>query len=989
MALVLGLAANPAYAQTAPAGAPAQNDTQAGSASAPADDQTTDVVVTGTLLRTKITASPVSVLGTAELDARALNTIQDAIQQIPSNNGPALANSFTANGAFAAGASAISLRGLSTNSTLILFDGLRATYYPLADDGSRNFVDLNTIPDDIIERIETVRDGASSLYGADAIAGVVNVITKRQFKGLSARIEGGLADRGDAAQYRASLTAGFGDIARQGFNAYISGFYYRSNSLRNSDRPYPYNTDDQRQICFEGNCGPNNIVNGLDQNNTFPSGNFSTTGASLYLRPFDSTNTTAQGRNQLFGSCYRGTPYTLSAAELAANPASTPTTVCQEDFTNNYGVISPDLERYGFSGRFTGDLGHGHEVYAEVNFIQSLASYSGLPATIRANAPTGIVNPRFSTSNSGGVFAPGSGPLTLPIFVCAARVNCDTAADRRLNPNNPFAAQGEVARVLGRLQDIQEFNSTRNRLFRGALGFKGTILGDWNYNVEATGSRDDLLSRRDGYVYIQHLLDVVADGTYNFLNPSANSQAVRDYIAPRSDLNSSSELYQVQGSIRGKLFQLPGGPITVGLGAQYRYEAVNDPSGNPDFNGPTQRYFRLNAFGAVGSRSVESGYGEINLPIVRQVDLSASGRYDSYSSGQSAFSPKVGLVLRPIEKVTLRGTWSRGFRIPAFAEANSLPTTGFVTNSSGSFPESYLALYGCSRATFSSCPTYIRNSSFGLTTLGSPDLRSEKSRSFTGGIVVEPIRHWQLSVDYYNIKKTDAITFADASPAILAYYTGQPIPAGFTTIPDVPDVNNPNLLPRLGFVQSGFVNANTQFSEGLDFDLTGRIKWRGITWSTEVNASYIIELSTSFPDGHVEQYAGTLGNFNLTSGSGTPRTRGYWSNTFDFGQKYSVTATANYFSGYNLSAEDQGVPAGSGGLNPGYVPNDVAAYITLDLVGQVKVSPKYTFYVDVLNVLDDFPPIDPVTYGAYLYNAVQGGTGIYGRFFRAGVKVNF
>src|SRR5262245_37879986 len=128
-----------------------------------------EVVVTGSIIRRTDaeTASPISVITAETLEERGQTTVQGAIQSIAANNGPALTNSFTANGAFAAGASAVSLRGLSTNSTLVLFDGMRAAYYPLADDGSRNFVDLNSIPDDIIEKIDVLRDGASSSYGAD------------------------------------------------------------------------------------------------------------------------------------------------------------------------------------------------------------------------------------------------------------------------------------------------------------------------------------------------------------------------------------------------------------------------------------------------------------------------------------------------------------------------------------------------------------------------------------------------------------------------------------------------------------------------------------------------------------------------------------------------------------------------------------------------------------------------------------------------------
>jgi iron complex outermembrane receptor protein len=117
----------------------------------------------------------------------------------------------------------VSLRGLSTSSTLVLFDGLRAAYFPLADDGTRNFVDLNTIPDDIVDRVEVLRDGASSSYGADAIAGVVNIITKREFTGVSTGPPRRASPGGDAANQRLTLTIGHGDLDDNGFNAYVSG----------------------------------------------------------------------------------------------------------------------------------------------------------------------------------------------------------------------------------------------------------------------------------------------------------------------------------------------------------------------------------------------------------------------------------------------------------------------------------------------------------------------------------------------------------------------------------------------------------------------------------------------------------------------------------------------------------------------------------------------------------------------------------------------
>jgi len=946
------------------------------------------IVVTGTLFRTTATAtpSPVSVVTEESLDRRGISTVQDAIQQLASNNGPALTNSFTANGAFAAGASAVSLRGLSTNSTLVLFDGLRAAYYPLADDGSRNFVDLNTIPDNIVDRIEVLRDGASSTYGADAIAGVVNIITKRQVKGVSMRAEGGVSSRGDAAQYRASFTAGVGDLVKNGINAYVGAFYYRSNLLKNNQRPYPFNTDDLRNVCNGSTCGPDNRVNAPNASGTFTT---ISTAANLIVRPFDATNTTAQGGYQNLGGNNCG-----GGQAVLNNNAVFPAVMCNYDYTNLYGVITPNIERFGVSARVTANLGGGVEGYGELNFLQSLVDYTGFPATIYGTAPTGIVYPQFRTSGlQSATTAPGSVFLTLPIYVCPERVNCSTSPNRKLNPNNPFAANNQVARIFGRIQDpsLVTRNETRTRAYRAAFGFRGNLWENWSFDVSATAMHIDLRRRSNGYVYIQHLLDVIADGTYNFVNPLANSATVQNYLTPENVVNASSDQAQVQANINTTVAQLPGGPLQVGVGVSARYEGVDAPSGNPDYNGPTQRYFTLNAFGTKGSREIYSAYGEILAPIVKGVELNASGRYDKYSSGQKAFSPKVGVKFTPIRQVVLRGTWSKGFRIPSFGEANALPTTGYVSNNSSLFNNAYLAQYGCTVATFSSCPVYIRSGSYGQTTLASPNLKPEKSRSFTAGILVEPIHGVSFGVDYYNIKKTGAITAPSNAPALQAYYQGLAIPAGYTVIPDAPDPTNPTAKPRVAFVQAQLVNANTIKVEGLDFNANVSFPlMSGVKLSSSLEASYIMKLETVFPDGTKERYDGTLGNFNLTAGSGTPKWHGTWLTTLDF-KPYQLNATVNYFGGYNLSAMDQGTGYKDCGLNPGYSPSgcNIPAYVTFDLNAQFRVNDQFTFYLTMNNVFDKMPPIDVVTYGAHLYNPVQGGNGILGRYFKAGVRVNF
>lgn len=990
--------------------------TSAYAQSAPAESTGDDfadeaIVVTGSLLRNTAndTPSPVSVLSAEALDQRGIQTTQEAIQRLASNNGPALTTSFTANGAFASGASAVSLRGLSTNSTLVLFDGMRAAYYPLADDATRNFVDLNTIPDDIVDRIEVLRDGASSTYGADAIAGVVNVITKKQITGISGRAEAGISQRGDGANQRFSLTGGWGDLNSDGFNVYASGFYFRQEALYNRDRGYPYNSTNLSEICRDGVCGPQLGPHGGSINPASQgySGFSTSTDRSLFattyfVAPYDAaTNTVNGGRYQILNSgagCIAGeTPYTLTDAEYAANPLA-PRTVCQGDLIGQYGVISPNVERFGGSVRGTKRFGD-FEAFVQGNFLQSTADYTGNPSTIRANGPAGIQFPRFSTAAAGGANAPGSRVLFLPVYVCPLvgglpQANCN-ASNGKLNPNNPFAAQGQVARILGRLPNRFEFNETQSRSYRLAGGVTGPINDKWTLDVNAVGMMTKLRRTQNGYVNIQRLLNVISDGSYNFVNPLSNSDEILDYISPDNVTRSKSKLFSLQASASGELLELPGGPLQLGFGGSFRYESIDAPSANADFNGPTDRYFVINAFGTKGSRKVYSAFAELDAPIIDMVTLNASGRYDKYSSGQSAFSPKVGLRATPIEGLTVRGTWSRGFRIPSFGEANALPTTGFVGNTSGLFNDTYLAQYGCSQATYASCPAYIRTGSYGQTTLASPDLKPEKSTSWTAGFIFEPVRNVSLSVDYYNIKKTGAITTPDLGVGIRAYYAGQAVPDIFNIIPDAVDPNNPNARPRIAFIQANLINSDTIKSEGIDFSASGRFELGpDITFTSSLEASYIINLSTTV-GGEVQSYEGTLGNFNLTAGSGTPQWRGSWQNTLAWSD-FAITASVEYFDGYNLSAEDQNGAGTSGdcGLlstepTEQYVGCNISSYITVDLNTQWKVTDDFTFYINVINLFDNLPPIDPITYGANNYNPVQGGTGIFGRQFRAGVKFGF
>src|SRR5947209_7969149 len=269
---IAGLSATPAFAQVtpAPSGQPistSPNNTTTQSPSSPelqtgpqprggANGRmtTTDqkgeqaIVITGTVSRQTQTASPVTVVSASNLQDRGITSVADAVQTLSANNAGTDPTSWSAFG-FATGASAPSLRGFNDAYTITLFDGLRSAYYPLADDGYRNFVDINTIPESIVDRIEVLQDGASANYGADAVAGVVNVIIKKEIRGIHGNASYGFSQKGDAKEKRFDLTLGYGSLADQGFNVYINGEYQKNDPLFLNQRGYPFNTADRSGIC--------------------------------------------------------------------------------------------------------------------------------------------------------------------------------------------------------------------------------------------------------------------------------------------------------------------------------------------------------------------------------------------------------------------------------------------------------------------------------------------------------------------------------------------------------------------------------------------------------------------------------------------------------------------------------------------------------------------------------------------------------------------
>jgi iron complex outermembrane receptor protein len=1029
------VAAAPAAAQSAAdqgaavptPGAQASQDpnaaTPSASAKAAASPSGGEIIVTGTLIRRvkTDTVSPITTISSTVLAQRGVNTVTQALQTLTNNNAGTIPNAWNAGGSnFAGGGSGVSLRGLTSSYTLVLFDGMRAATYPYGDDGARSFVDTNTIPNFLVDRIEVLRDGASSTYGTDAIAGVVNIITKKQITGIHGDASYGISQRGEGREKKAALTVGVGDYASSGFNIYVGGEYQSNDELLARNTFYPFNTADLSHLCGKsigggvdgfGNdvpagantCVVNGVSNGINADGSFTGG---TDGFGATRVPFvapialptngslvGSRNAPTLGAYQMLNPALgcQGLPsITLSAAQAAqegvAGQAPVNGNVCQEDFTKEYLQLHAKQKRYGLSTRASIRVSDSAEAYIMGNWYHNDTFGSGGPFSTRGSG--------FRTA-AGGTQVDLRG-LVLPAYVCPiTTVGICDATNGSLNPNNPFAAQGLGARLLFTAPIVHGTRSVVNT-YRVAAGLAGDFGPKTHYNLDATWMDIDARTISTGAYNIRHLLNVVRDGSLNLVDFSKNSQALLDYVFPTVDVASYSRMYQLQGSVSHTLATLPGGDLAVAVGASYRKESLDWRSSNPpNISDPADRYDRsVNGVGAKGSRNVKSVYAELNAPILDIFEVDVAGRYDKYSSGQKAFSPKFGAKFKPFRQLTLRGTWSKGFRVPSFNEAFGLPTTGYVgdtVTAARAGGQAYLDAHGNN--------AYATNAyTYGLTSTGNPSLKPEKTTNVTLGAIFQPIRPLTLTVDFYDIKIKNLVSAPSTSAVLGAYYGNNGVVniPGITVLPSSVDPAHPTALPRLDEIQYSYVNVGSFKTRGIDFSAELRMNLGGVRWTSYAEATRILRLRASNQD---YDYVGTLSPCNVTSCSGAPKWKGSWQNTFEYGP-LTVSGTAYYVSGYDEASVDfGGIPGdclGSLGASVG-VYNDQAtpslcrqkSFITADLVVSYKVSPKLTIYGNVLNVFDRKPPYDPGSaYGITSYNPAFHDAGILGRYFRIGAKVD-
>ncbi len=873
------------------------------------------------------TPSPVQVISRQELDRTGKTTVAEYLQTLTSDGSGSVPKTF-GNG-FAGGGAGISLRGLGAGSTLVLLNGRRMATYGLADDGQKVFTDLSTIPLDAVERVEVLKDGASSIYGSDAIAGVVNIILRKDFTGAILRASYGLSGDSDGDARKATLTAGTGSLAEDGWNAFFSLDVGKTDGIRVSDRR-------NRKWIGTGDLRPWGYSAGGSQ---FLGGAITGGGAGGGVSPTGSLFDPATGLLVSLPGC---------AAFSNVTPQD-PGGGCLWD-VGQFRDLSPEEKYANVFSRATFAIGDSAEAYVEMGYSKKDTVFSNTPSSVSGTwgYPGGPVN-----ANSG----PGATVLHAG------------------HPDNPY---GEPVRVRYSAWDVgPRVTRNSNEFTRFLAGVKGT-WGDWDYATAHLHSSTNLVSKRTGFLRYSAVQCVLGDpacaaGTWNIGQGSAaNPQSLYDYISPTIQANAKSSLDIFDFKVNRSLMDMAGGPLGLALGTEWRrtsntltpqtYTDVGDIIG-------------LGYSAYDGTQNVYAAFAELSAPVLEQLELNAAVRYDKYESGDDAVKPKAGFKWTPAPWFALRGTYAEGFRAPNPAENGD---GGLAAFSSARDPVRCPEGSPAPGGTQDDCGLQP----VAIITTPNPALEPEESKSYTLGIVLQPTRTTSITIDAWRIKRINEIAQGATADAI----------AAGNVLRDTDLLNGVPGTGSILAVNTGYVNANSSKVEGIDTDIRQDIPLGtagdlrlDLQWS-HINKFERTEGDTT------HEYAGTHGNCDVTNCIGTPKDRINFGATWTY-EAWSLSGIVNYISSMDNLAETGGTKEddclnfyADGRPAPGDC--SVASFTTFDLSANWKASEHLEVFGSVANVFDRIAPLDPATYGGVNYNPLHF-SGAIGRYFTLGAKYTF
>lgn len=868
------------------------------------------------------TISVVQTLSRKDIEQTGKSSIADVVRSISADNNGSVSGSFT-NG-FAGSASGVSLRGLSVSSTLVLINGRRTAPYGFGDDGQRSFVDLNSIPLDAVDRIDILKDGASAIYGSDAIAGVVNIILRQNYVGKTLSVNVGQSGQGDGTLTSMSGAIGFGDMDTDKFNIFATLDAKKSGQIKQSDRDKWIGQADARPW------------GGRDQRaGQTTAGN---AGGSSFLGTLRPISPTLGNVTNLRGTC---DPINLDPTGGTSNDNSRGG--CLWDPVQ-FATIQPKTENVNLFLRGTLALGADTQGYTEVGVFKSKAD--------TYNTPSGLTGAGFDLIN--------------------ARVNnTNTGPDQLLMPaNHPDNILGVAARPRWVDASRPRTTNLETTVTRVLAGVKGSYA-NWDYDTGVMFAESKTDRTQNGYYRTSALRTAMNNGTFRIGQGVINTPEVLALVSPTLKNSGTTKSTSVDFKASRELFQLPAGMVGVAVGAEYRKEETDSQS-TPftDIND----IVGLGYSASKGSRNVKALYAELAIPVLKTLELQAALRTDDYSDYGRSTTPKIGFKFTPASVVAFRGTYAEGFRAPSAAENGNSAVAAFTNISSDPV-----------RCAVTKLPIDCSSQQVGAITVGNKNIKPETSKSYSLGMVLEPIKNISLSIDWWKIVRDGEINGSDPGAVVSN-------PAGYPDAEIVrgePTSNFPGLVGPILMVKAPYLNAGKTQTSGVDLDLRGKYNAGDYgRFNSGVTVTYMKEFTRTNADGTVLEFAGTHGDVNLSGNGGTPKTKVRLTLGWDQGP-FNITGNMNFVSSISNKNEVGGDCLDTDANDVPYKNCRIASFTTTDLFAKWTVSKQWEITASITNLFDKMAPLDVQTYGRINYNPSLHQTGAVGRYFNLGGRYTF
>jgi iron complex outermembrane receptor protein len=845
-------------------------------------------------------ALPVQMVSRDDIKRSGATNTAELLTTLSSNSMVGATNQAEGAGASTYGESTASLRGLGASKTLVLVNGRRLGNY--ATDGTA--VDVNSIPLASIDHVEVLKDGASGVYGSDAIGGVINFITRNNYQGVELNGYTSASRYGGGQTHKASILAGFGDFDEDRYNFTVSAEVSRDNAIFGSQRDYARNgwRDD-----------------GFRDSSATPSGNFTT------FNPVTTPNANGVIPNAMTstGASY-GNP--LSPNNCAANGSRYDVNAgtCRYD-SSPYVNLVPEVQRANVGGSFRFKLNDNAEFFAEGFFSRNQTTQSTQPGPY-SNAFLST-DPAFAQKN---IYPSIVVSPTSPYYPSAWLASHPATIN-----DQPVYANGQPVSVSYRAFDAggRRTKDTAQQSHL-VLGFKGNIKG-YDYDVAYTHNSSDVTERTlSGYSVQSALVSLLSNN--NAFNPLAQYQSpalaaqIRGtgYVGQAMDATLRND--SLNARISGELFQLPAGAVSFAVGGSLTDENLSqNPSAamqSGDISGYGNAVLPLSA-----SRNSSALFGETIIPIIKHLETDIAVRYDRYPTA-TATNPKVSFRYQPFSQLLLRASYGKGFREPSLPELYNQPTLGTsgnfydpVTKQAGQFNE----LFG-----------------------GNANLTPEKSEQTSFGFVVDPVKGMSIAVDYWKINVNNMVASMAPQYVVNQAYAGNPAYTGLVSRDAIGNITS---------IVGTNVNSGGVKTSGIDIDA----RWAFLKSATygnfnlRLNGTYTSKYDMTLQDGTVQpSVAATVdGSGNLLNAVSQSGIIFRWKDqlTLDWKFKqFGASLTNNFQSGYYDNFRFDGV----GG------PQHVGAFSTWDVQGSYSGVKNLTLTAGVKNLFNR-KPTDVITAGNY------------------------